>query len=164
MGGVHHVDDFLAEVFSYTIKPAVWLPEVAAHALHIAHRKGAAGSETLVAAGQCAHVEPAQWFDIVDPLRQFIEDPILPAQGFLDQPSGFCRLSDLAQSGDSWLTDCADALRHADRLEADALDQIFHLPNTHASDQPARYHREFIVDRVADKGGRVEGQEGQRLG
>src|SRR3990167_10371174 len=164
MGGVHHVDDFLAEVFSYTIKPAVWLPEVAAHALHIAHRKGAAGSETLVAAGQCAHVEPAQWFDIVDPLGQFIEESILSAQGFLDQPPGFCRFSGLAQPGDGWLPDCADALRHADRLEADALDQIFHLADTHASDQPARYHRELVVYCVTDEVGRVEAQEGQRFG
>src|SRR3990167_3101457 len=111
MSGVHHVDDFRSEILPDAIEALAWLPEIPSHALHIAHRKGAAGSETLVAAGQCA-----------------------------------------------------DALAHADRLEADALDQIFHLPNTHASDQPARYHREFIVDRVADKVGRVEAQEGQRLG
>src|SRR3972149_9713246 len=136
MSGIHHVDDFRSEILPDAIEAFAWLPEIASHALHIAHRKGAAGSETLVAAGQCAHVEPAPRFDIVDPLGQFIEEPILPAQGFLDQPPGFCRLSDLAQSGDSWLPDCADALRHADRLEADALDQNFHPPHTPASAPP----------------------------
>src|SRR3990170_536725 len=164
MSGVHHVDDFRSEILPDAIEALAWLPEIPSHALHIAHRKGAAGSETLVAAGQCAHVEPAQWFDIVDPLRQFIEEPIFAAQGFLDQTSGFCRFSDLAQPGDSWLPDCADALAHADRLEADALDQIFHLPNTHASDQPARYHRELVVYCVFYEVGRVEAQESQCLG
>src|SRR3990167_10007631 len=164
MGIIYHIKNFFAEVFARAIEALVRLPEVAAHALHIAHRKGAAGSETLVAAGQCAHVEPAQWFDIVDSLGQFIEEPILTAQGFLDQPPGFCRLSDLAQPGDGWLPDCADALRHADRLRSDALDQIFRLADTHASDQPARYHRELVVYCVTDEVGRVEAQEGQRFG
>src|SRR3990170_2193406 len=164
MAGIHHVDDFRPEILSDAIEALAWLPEIPSHALHIAHRKGSSGSETLVAAGQCAHVEPAQWFDIVDPLGQFIEEPILSAQGFLDQPPGFCRLSGLAQTSNGWLPDCADALAHANRLEADALDQIFHLADTHPADQPARYHRELVIDRVADKVGRVEAQEGQRLG
>src|SRR3990170_5715808 len=117
MSGIHHVDDFRSEILPDAIEALAWLPEIASHALHIAHRKGAAGSETLVAAGQCAHIEPAQRFDVIDPLRQLIEKPVLPAQSFLDQIASLCGLSDLTQASNSRFTDCANALRHADRLE-----------------------------------------------